>query len=90
MDSIKSRPRGNCLILEAFIYFITSTVVVFLSFRTIRDLFPPPRITENKIVGFTQYFGYPFFFDTIIFFLFVISPALIFLLIKIRRDTLRK
>lgn len=58
--------------------------VLILSFRKIRDAFPPTEIGHEKIVGYTQYFGYPFYLDTIIFFVFVLSPLIsVFLIHKI-------
>lgn len=37
-------------------------------FRNIRSYFPIPFIGDEKIVGFSQYNGYPLFFDTFLFF----------------------
>lgn len=45
----------------------TFYLIVFILFRNIRALFPPPEIYSNKIVGYSQYFGYPFYFDNILF-----------------------
>lgn len=57
----------------------TELVLILLFFRQIRDLFPAPEIEENKIIGYSQYFGYPFYFDTFIFFLIIFSIPIIIL-----------
>jgi hypothetical protein len=55
--------------------------VFALSFRKIRDILPPPEITEQKIVGYSHFFGYPFFLDTVIFFFFILYPFLAYITI---------
>jgi len=71
----------------SFIFFLT--IYLVLSFRTIRDSLPPTKIENQKIVGYTQYFGYPFQLDTIIFFLFLLPPLLVGLLMQIKKDKLK-
>lgn len=52
-----------------------------LTFKKIRNLFPVPEINDDKLVGFSQYYGYPFYFDTIFFFIIIFLPVLIFIFI---------
>ena len=57
------------IFLSFLLYFLLAT-----SFRLFRSLFP---IYQNKdIVGFAQYFGYPTFFDTVLFFVLVLIPPI--------------
>lgn len=65
-------------------YVIVTTGILFaeivlfvLLFRKIRDGAMPPPIGSTYIVGYTQYFGYPFYLDTGIFFFFVLTPVII-------------
>lgn len=60
--------------------FFLSTLVIFLSFRAIRNIFPIPHVNDNKIIGYAQYYGYPFYFDTVLFFIFLLLPFIIFFL----------
>ncbi|MEK7533762.1 MAG: hypothetical protein AAB600_00335 [Patescibacteria group bacterium] len=72
------------ILIEALFYF-SIEVLLTLFFRKIRNLFPIPTIGENKIVGYAQYFGYPFYFDNFVFFLFIISPLLLLSIVTVRR-----
>ncbi len=68
--------------LMRFVIFIGSfCIILFLSFRSLRALFPLPEILGNKIVGYAQYFGYPIYFDNFVFIILFFSPALIFLIL---------
>ncbi len=58
-------------------------IFVLLHFRSLRMLFPYPKINSEKMVGFSQYFGYPFYFDTVLFFIIMLSPIVVILTIKI-------
>lgn len=63
--------------------FISSflNIILLLSFKKIRSLMPPPEIDEEKLVGFAQYFGYPFYFDTIFFFFLIFVPIFTLILV---------
>ena len=50
---------------------------IFYTFRYFRSLFPQPMINSYGIVGFAQYYGYPFIFDNILFVLFLITAFVI-------------
>lgn len=72
-----------------FSFFLTICLV--LSFRAIRDSLPPTKIENQKIVGYSQYFGYPLYLDTIVFFIFILSTfASAFLMHIIHRKTGKK
>jgi hypothetical protein len=54
---------------------IDATLIILL--RPIRSLFPLPEIGSGKIIGYSQYFGYPLSFDTVFFFVLILVPLLI-------------
>lgn len=59
-------------------------IVIFaFNFRFLRDTLPPPQIHTNKIVGYSQYFGYPFFLDTATILLLLLLPVILFFLLGI-------
>lgn len=62
------------ILAELFALLLIYALSIFATFRYIRSLFYPPEILEEKIVGYAQYFGYPFYFDTLLFFIFVLTP----------------
>ncbi len=66
----------------SLIYIVSESFLMFIFFRKIREFFPLKAISEDKIVGYSQYFGYPFNFDTFIFITFLLSPIVIFVLFK--------
>jgi len=74
---------GFFLLLNLFFLFFL-TIVLGLSFRKIRDSLPPPEIGTQKIIGYIHYFGYPFHLDTVIFFLVILPPLLIGLLVRLK------
>lgn len=73
------------ILIEALLYFFIEVLLTIFYLRKIRDLFPIPPIGENKIVGYAQHFGYPFYFDNFAFFLFIISPLLLLSIVAVRR-----
>src|SRR5258708_11283052 len=67
---------------ELFLFFNTTFFILFilcmgLFFRKVRDFLAPTEIGSQKIVGYTQYTGYPFNLDTCIFFVFIFAPVII-------------
>lgn len=70
------------------LFFVHLTILVGLLgiiitlFRKIRDTLPPPAIDQTKIVGYIQYYGYPTYFDTVIFFILILFPLLYFSIAK--------
>lgn len=65
------------LIVQAAIITLLLLVVTGLIFRKIRALFGTPMIGDSKLVGFAQYFGYPLFYDTLLFLFIVAVPVLV-------------
>lgn len=67
---------------------IVSVVVIFFimaAFKKIRAVFPPPEITKDKLVGFTHYFGYPIYFDNMIFLLIIFLPVVILFIFSFKK-----
>lgn len=64
-------------ILSSFIF----DLFLLASFKKIRSLLPPPEIENNKLIGFSQYFGYPFYIDAIFFFILFSVPVLFFVIL---------
>lgn len=73
------------LFLEGLLYFCFLVGVIFLSFRTVREMFDPPLIGEHLIVGYAQYYGYPLYFEAVILFIVLLSPFIILSLMKIKK-----
>lgn len=74
--------------ITIFLYFFIQVIVLLIAgitFRKVRELFPPTQILENKTVGYSQYFGYPYYFDTFVFFIIMFSPIIVcFIITKIQ------
>ena len=74
------------ILIEGLFYISIIYSIILLNFRQLRYSFSPPKTTENEIIGYAQYFGYPLYFETIIFFVFILSPIVVFFgLSKIRK-----
>ncbi len=71
------------IIIYSILFSSFLNVLLLISFKKIRAVFPPPEIDGNKLIGFAQYFGYPFYFDTIFFFLLIFIPVLTFLFLYV-------
>lgn len=69
------------VLIEVFIVGL-----VFLTYRRLRLFFPKPEMKDA--IGYSQYFGYPLYFDNVIFFIIVLSPVFAFLIKKIIRKYL--
>ncbi len=70
---------------KIFFYVLIQSITlgsIIISFRKIRDLFPAPEISNSKIIGYAQFTGYPLYFDTFIFFLVMLSPIVICIIIQ--------
>lgn len=52
-------------------------IVLIAGLRVLRSYFQSPRIGEDKIVGYSQYFGYSINFDSIFILLLIIVPVFI-------------
>lgn len=60
---------------------ITILIIIEITLRKVRELFPPSQILQNYIVGYSQYFGYPYYFDTLVFLAIMLSPIIISLIL---------
>lgn len=70
----------NTLLMSGFILCVFY-VILGIFFRNVRAFFLPPDFL-GEVIGFSQYNGYPLYFDTIIFFIILSLTFLIpFLLI---------
>ena len=76
----KSKNRN--IIAKAIAIFMSIAILIFLTFKKLRQFFLPPNIPSEKIVGYAQYFGYPFYFDTLLVSTLFILPVVIFLTLK--------
>jgi len=74
------------ILIEGFSYISIIYLIILLSFRQLRSLFSSPKITEHGIVAYAQYFKYPLYFETILFFVFILSPIVVFFILsKVRK-----
>lgn len=74
------------ILIEGIFYISIIYLIILLNFRQLRSLFSTPKITQGEIVGYAQYFGYSLYFETIIFFIFILSPIIVFFVLsKIRK-----
>ncbi len=64
----------------AIVLFIE--IITLLSVRKVRDYFPGPEITDEKIIGYSQYFQYPVNFDYLFFITLILVPVFTALLIR--------
>ena len=70
------------ILLSAISFFFIEALLLFVTFRKMRLFFSSPAIGEDKIIGFTHYFDYPFYFDTLIFLLLSLTPFILFYVLK--------
>jgi glycosyltransferase involved in cell wall biosynthesis len=84
----RSNNEFKKVIMKTIFVYLLSMAILFASFRKIRALIPPPEISEEKLVGYAQYFGYPLSYDTYIFIVIILLPIiiLIFFSFKIRTN----
>lgn len=74
------------ILVEGVFYSFLIYLIILINFRKLRSLFPSPQIGKEGIVGYPQYFGYPLYFETIVFFIFILSPVVVFFFLsKIRK-----
>jgi hypothetical protein len=64
------------ILLPVSIYLLL-LFLILVGFRYARSLLNPPEISQDKIVGFSQYFGYPLYFDHALFLVLIILPVII-------------
>ncbi|MCL4418579.1 hypothetical protein M1146_00585 [Patescibacteria group bacterium] len=71
--------KRNRLFLKTLFFSFILFIILVSGFKKIRALFPPPEIGSDKLIGFSQYFGYPFYFDNLFFFFLIFFPVVVFL-----------
>ena len=75
--------KNRLAVIKLIIYSILLSSVLnsflLINFKKIRAIFPPPEISNNNLIGFAQYFGYPLYLDTVFFFFLIFTPALTFI-----------
>ena len=79
--NMKKKDRYAIIIFSA----LTILMLLFfaLTFRIVRDNLPPTPISANKIIGYSQYFGYPLFLDTAIFLILILLPIIFFVALRL-------
>lgn len=83
----KHKGRFEFFIFTSFlVWILLLTLWVFL-FDDIRSLFPIPSKNNTEIVGYAQYYGYPLYFDPIMYFVLILSPAFAIVLAKLITKT---
>lgn len=70
--------------------FSVLVFIFLLLFRTLRDVLPPPQILSKQIVGYSHYYGYPFFIDTFLFFIFLSYPVIVFFCMYLYKKCIKK
>lgn len=73
--------RLRRIVLKTLTISFLIIFVLMFSFKKIRDLFPAPEINNEKLIGFSQYYGYPFYFDTVFFMFLIFLPILVFIVV---------
>lgn len=75
LTTVKAKFLLNTIVLS-----LSINLVLLLGFKKLRALVPPPQISDGKLVGFAQYFGYPLYFDTAFFFALILVPFVTFVI----------
>lgn len=78
------------LMIESLVYFFIFNFILIISMRFLRNFQSPTIINTDKMIGYSQYFGYPLYFDTIIVFLIIMSPIFCFIFAFIRQTYIKK
>lgn len=73
--------RIKVLLMTIFLSFALYGLIA-ISFRYVRTFFPKPSLVGSDAIGFMQYFGYPLFFDVILFVVMLIIPIFIYLTLE--------
>jgi hypothetical protein len=71
--------KRNNLFLKSLFFSLILLSILAVSFKSIRALFPPPEIGSEKLIGFSQYYGYPPYFDNLIFLAIIFIPSVVYL-----------
>ncbi|KKQ96763.1 MAG: hypothetical protein UT20_C0003G0021 [Candidatus Levybacteria bacterium GW2011_GWA1_39_11] len=84
-QSAALKTNKRIIIFKLVILLLVEIVLFGILFKEVRTLFPPSFILSNEktTVGYVHYFGYPFFYDTFLFFAIMVSPIVTFMIVKI-------
>jgi dolichol-phosphate mannosyltransferase len=74
--------KNNFLGFLLFTFYSLELLLIILFFRNIRDIYSDPMVGESKTIAYTQYFGYPIYLDSFLFFGFLILPPLVIIFAK--------
>ncbi|OGH06031.1 MAG: hypothetical protein A2W22_03855 [Candidatus Levybacteria bacterium RBG_16_35_11] len=77
-------------ILPEYILYLFVFLALLVFFKFARNFFPPPEITQQKIVGYAHYYGYPLYFDSILFFYILLCPVFAYLVLILRKKIWKK
>lgn len=77
---VLSKSKRVILLLATICTLCISYAITLTSSKVIRSFFPPPKILEGKIIGFAQYYGYPFLFDYFFVFEIIFIPIIVIIL----------
>ena len=80
---MKKKKEIKKIYVVSVLIFLSEILLVLMLFRKIREKFPITGIGANGIIGYAQYFGYPFYFETLIFLLITISPIIIVFIVTL-------
>ncbi|HVT00823.1 MAG TPA: hypothetical protein VHE53_01145 [Patescibacteria group bacterium] len=75
--------KKNEILIIYIIYLIICFSIISFTFKDIRNSFPPTPIVANQIVGYSQYFDYPLYFDSLFFLVLILLPVIFFSFAKL-------
>ncbi|GEM_PF-5377710 len=77
------------VLVKSISLWLLSIIALGIGFRALRELAQQPQIDANKIVGYVQYFGYPIYFDSLVFnFIFILFIIIILVAIRMNLSKL--
>jgi hypothetical protein len=82
-----NQPKQRKVIIGFVFYVSIALCILALLFRTLRDILPDPELKVDTSIGYAQYFGYPIYLDTFLFFLLLLLPVIYFFGIRIFSKT---
>ena len=75
----KMKKKGVIMIFSFFLWISLIIIPTVIGFRLLRNHFPPAEITGNRIVGFSQFNGYPLYFDSLLIYFLITSTIFVFI-----------
>lgn len=80
---LKSVTPLGILILGAIYTQVKLITLLVVTFRKTRELFYPASIGGSLIIGWAQYQGYPMYYETLLFFVFLLIPISTLVVVKL-------